>query len=457
MNRITADVVVIGGGLTGLASAFFLKQAGKSVVLLEEKNRLGGAINTVSENGFMYECGPNTGTVSSLEMQELLDSVSDICKPLYASRAAAKRYILKNRKWQALPSGLMSGISTPLFKFPDKLRILGEPFRKAGTDPHETVADLVRRRMGKSFLDYAVNPFISGIYAGNPEKLVTKYALRRLYDIEQKYGSFIRGSVKKAKADKKANIEKPSKLVFSTEHGLGGLIDAVAEKIGRKDIITSAKNIAVQPLETGFSTKYFINGEAFEVSSSKVLTATPSTSLPSILRFAKDEHLADLNNLHYAQVAEIIMGWNNWDGMELDGFGGLIPQKEERSLLGVLFMSSIFSGRCPQGGALLTGFLGGDIHPEWAEIRDEDVYRLMTYEMPVLMGLKEFKPDFFKIIRHQRAIPQYFANTKERIEAVEELQKEYPGLIIGGNLKDGIGMHDRVKQAKELSRSVLEE
>lgn len=456
MKKLKADVVIIGGGLTGLASAFFLKEAGRSVLLLEKKNRLGGAITTVAENGFMYECGPNTGTVSSIEMQKLLDAVADICNPVYANREAAKRYILKDRKWQALPSGLLSGLKTPLFTFADKLRILGEPFRKAGNQPEESVADLVRRRMGKSFLDYAVNPFISGIYAGDPEKLVTKYALRRLYDLEQKYGSFFKGSMQKAKEDKKNKIEKPSKLVFSTDQGLGGLIDAVSQKIGEESFFTDAQNIRVEPLQKGFMTRAFINAEHYEVESKQVLTAVPSSALSDILPFASDGILQDLGNLHYAQVAELIMGWNKWDGMPLDGFGGLIPQKEERSLLGILFMSAIFPGRCPEGGALLTGFLGGDIHPEWADIDDDSLYRLMEYEMPILMGLKDFRPDFFKVIRHKEAIPQYYANTKARLRAVETIQEQFTGLIVGGNLRDGIGMHDRVKQAKYLTEKILE-
>jgi protoporphyrinogen/coproporphyrinogen III oxidase len=145
---------------------------------------------------------------------ELLEDLKDDCKPEVADETAKARWIWKNNRWIPLPSGLISGITTPLFSATDKLRLLGEPFRKKGKNPNETLAQLVLRRMGKSFLDYAIDPFILGIYSGDPARLVTKYAFPKLYWLEQDYGSFICGAIKKAKNPKPNVTKKPPKKYF---------------------------------------------------------------------------------------------------------------------------------------------------------------------------------------------------------------------------------------------------
>jgi oxygen-dependent protoporphyrinogen oxidase len=193
------EVVIVGAGLTGLTLAFYLKKAGIKFKIAEKLPRTGGVIQTINENGFVYETGPNTGVVSHPELAELFEDLADKCTLEIADPNAKRRLIWKNRMWHAIPSGLLSAINTPLFTWYDKFRILGEPFREKGTNPNETLAELVRRRLGQSFLDYAVDPFISGVYAGDPNKLITRYALPKLWKLEQDYGSFIGGSIKKSK------------------------------------------------------------------------------------------------------------------------------------------------------------------------------------------------------------------------------------------------------------------
>ena len=198
-KQLNPKVIIIGAGLTGLVTAHYLIKNGISVTLVEKNSRPGGVIQSIKEQGFTIESGPNTGVVSHPEIVELFEDLAGSCKMAIANPEAKKRLIWKDGKWHALPSGLIDGIRTPLFTFGDKLRILGEPFRKRGTNPDESVAGLVLRRLGKSFLDYAVDPFISGIYAGDPGTLITRFALPKLYNLEQKYGSFIGGSIKKGR------------------------------------------------------------------------------------------------------------------------------------------------------------------------------------------------------------------------------------------------------------------
>ena len=181
MKTENRDIIIIGAGLTGLTLAYYLRKKGLTPLVIEKSGRPGGVIQSHTENGFTYESGPNTGVLSTKEIALLFEDLSHHCTLETGQGGANKRYVMKKGRWEPLPSGLVSAVRTPLFTLKDKFRILREPFRKPGNNPDESVADMVRRRLGKSFLDYAVDPFISGIYAGDPSRLVTRYALPKLY------------------------------------------------------------------------------------------------------------------------------------------------------------------------------------------------------------------------------------------------------------------------------------
>jgi oxygen-dependent protoporphyrinogen oxidase len=149
------------------------------------------------------------------------------------------------------------------------------------------------------------------------------------------------------------------------------------------------------------------------------------------------------------------LGFNKWEGIELKAFGGLIPFKENRDILGALFMSSLFTDRAPKNGVLFSIFMGGVRRPEIYQLPDNEIESILKREVCELFHLKEYKPDLLKIIRHEWAIPQYEADSGERFRAIEEVEKQYPGFIIGGNLRNGIGMADRILQAKMLSETVI--
>lgn len=222
-KNINVDVVVIGAGVTGLTTAFLLIKKGLKVLLLEKNSRVGGQMETIREDGFVFETGPNTGVVSNAEVVELFQMLQSRCSLEVARKEAKVRLIWKDGAFHALPSGLSSAVTTPLFTWNDKIRILFEPFRKKGNNPFESIGDLTRRRLGKSFLDYAIDPFISGIYAGDPGKLVTRFALPKLYNLEQNYGSFIRGAIKKGSEPKSERDKLATKEVFSVPE-LSGIL-----------------------------------------------------------------------------------------------------------------------------------------------------------------------------------------------------------------------------------------
>lgn len=448
-------VIIIGAGLTGLVTAFYLKKRGIPFVVLEKNSRAGGVIQTHREKGFSFEAGPNTGVIGHPEVAELFEDLEGYCKREIADERAKKRLIWKNGKWEAIPSGLLGGIKTPLFSMKDKIRILGEPFRKPGTNPNETLSEMVKRRMGQSFLDYAVDPFIKGVYAGDPDYIIPRYALPKLYRLEQEYGSFIGGSIKKKRKEKDPRLKKATREVFSAEGGLENLIRGLVEASGKENILLNCQNIKVEPRTSGgFKVRYSRNNKAEETDGESVVTTTGSYALPSILPFIEKERMQKINNLQYARVAEIAYGFKEWKGFELDSFGGLVPSKEKRDVLGILFPSAFLKGRAPEGGALLTTFIGGVTRDELMNLSDEDLLITASSEVQKMMGLKDFAPDLVRLFRYEHAIPQYGLSTGERLKAIEEVQNKYSGLIIAGNLRDGIGMADRIKQGVEVAESV---
>lgn len=421
----------------------------------EKQDRQGGVIRTEHEKGFTFETGPNTGVLSHPEVAELFDALAGACQAEPADETSKRRLIWKNGAWHALPSGLAQAVSTPLFTFKDKIRILGEPFRKRGTKPNERLSQLVKRRLGQSFLDYAVDPFILGIYAGDPNYLVPKYALPKLYNLEQNYGSFIGGAFKKKFEKKSPREQKATRKVFSVKGGLENLISALAGKIGQENIVLGCKNLRAKPENGKFTLEYEQNNSQKQVcSAEKVISTIGSHNLETVFGFLPKEELKKLNNLVYAKVVEAALGFKNWQGIALDAFGGLVPSKEQRHVLGILFLSSFLKNRAPKGGALLSVFAGGVRRPELAELPDNEIRQIIAREVKTMMGLTKFAPDVFRTFGYTHAIPQYGENSTQRFDAVQRVEKSYPGLIVAGNLRNGIGMADRIKQARSIAEKI---
>jgi len=449
MEQKVQNVAIIGAGLTGLTIAFYLKRAGINFRVYEKSGRPGGVIETLHEKGFTYESGPNTGVLNRLEAVELLEDLKNDCTVEVADEAAKARWIWKKDRWEPLPSGIIKGITTPLFTFPDKLRLLAEPFRKKGTNPDETLAELVLRRMGRSFLNYAIDPFILGIYSGDPARLVTQYAFQKLYRLEQDYGSFIGGAIKKSFESKDEKEKKVTKEIFSVEGGLNNLINALVKNTGRENIKLNCTGLSFRY----DGSKFVSNCENEEFT--HVISATGSYELSGLFPFIDSEKIQDINKMEYSKVVQVALGFNKWEGISLKSFGGLVPFIENRPILGILFISSFLKNRAPEDGALLSVFLGGIRKPEIVELPDSEIEKIVQDEVMVTLGLKRFNPDLIKIFRYRHAIPQYGIESKNKLNTIESLEKQFPGLILAGNIRDGIGIADRIKQGKNVAKAII--
>ncbi len=446
-------VLIIGAGLTGLTLAYYLKKKDIDFIILEKEERPGGVIRTFQEKGFVYEAGPNTGVLSNFESVELFRDLEGKCRLEIANPEAKRRLIWKKDSWHALPAGLSQAVKTPLFTFSDKLRLLGETFRSRGKQPLESVAGLVKRRMGKSFLDYAVDPFISGIYAGDPDYLITRYALPKLYNLEQTYGSFIRGALRKKLVEK---IPQPPKEVFSVEGGLENLIKALETRVGKQNIFYGAGQTRAGVAPGGYKVQTIASGQQIEIDAQTLVSTVGAYHLTELFPFIPPRDINILGQLKYAGIVQMVLGFDNWTGCNLNAFGGLVPSREKRKILGVLFTSSFLSRRAPNGGALLNVFLGGMRNPDYFGLSDQEIIRIVKEELLEMMELQEFNPALVEVFRYKHAIPQYGKDSQERIDTILKLQQSYPGLILAGNIHEGIGMADRIAQGMRIAQGFVD-
>jgi len=459
MTKEQYDILIIGGGITGLTTAYQLVRYGYSVAIVEKSERFGGQIKSITKNGFTFETGPNTGITSSSEVLELFDSLAS-CQMEIANKESERRLILKNGTLHPLPSGVISGLCTPLFRWRDKFGILLEPFKKRGTIPDESVADLVVRRLGQSFLDYAVDPFISGIYAGDPTKLTTRYALPKLYNLEQTYGSFIKGGFSKARDKQTPKLKKD---VFSANGGMESLPKAIVEELTTKyndkfRTYLSAEGATLQPngkegykWDCSFTSKT----QHINISAKHVVTTVGSYELEGLLPFVSHEDMNTLSSLKYAGIVEIAIGLNTIKNSDTLSFGALIPSKEQRNVLGILFPSSCFNNRTPKGKELFSIFLGGVKNDKLITLQDSEIETLVRFELSKILKIAiDTEFDLFHIARHKNAIPQYEHNSGDRFATIKKLEGTFDGLHIGGNIVGGIGLPDRIKQGYEMARKI---
>lgn len=457
-------VVIIGGGLTGLSMAAGLDMRKTPFVLLEKSNRLGGQIKTLHQDGFTYEVGPNTGTISTPEVAELFEYAAPNAELEVAKAASNSRWIWKGDKFHPLPSGIFSGLATPLFSWRDKLGIPFEPFRKRGTDPNETVGELAERRLGRSMVDYAVDPFIGGVYAGDPYQLVTRIALPKLYNLEQNYGSFIGGTVKKMRCPKSERDKKATKEIFNAKGGLENLVAAIAEKSSRTgQLVTDANGVKVTPTPDGkyrFSVTYQKEDKVISLACDYVVSTVRADFIPSILPDEWAPCLERIASFPYAPVAEVVVGFNHLPDVPRNAFGGLVPSKEKRKILGILFPSSCFKNRVPyEDGALFTIFMGGlRGRKEFFEKSDEQLQNEALEELYTMMKIPQsIRPDLLHVARYEKAIPQYDKSVEVIHSDLRSIEDGYPGLYLAGGIRDGIGMAHRITQGMTLAEQIAQD
>jgi oxygen-dependent protoporphyrinogen oxidase len=454
---IEKDTLIIGAGISGLATAFRLQRAGLDILILEKSDHIGGAILSQQHDGFLIDYGPNSTLDTSPKIREFIKAVEIEERRVNANASASRRYVLRSGVLQALPMNPPQFIKTKLFSWRAKLRLFAEPFiSPAPADKEETIAEFVKRRLGQEFLDYAINPFVAGVYAGDPDRLSVRSAVAKIYALEKNYGSLIKGTIKGAKERKKrAETDKTRAQLFSFQNGMGELVEALKKNLG--DCIQTKTEIKrIRRSDDSWTVEYTQAGKPKTVTAKSLIFTTPAYVTANLLQALDPNLFEKLREIVYPPVAMIFLGYKTQPQCRpLDGFGFLVPKVENRNILGTIWNSTIFPNRAPETGIALTTFVGGMRQPELVSRDDDELLKLVQSDLREIMGLAQ-QPEIVKIKRWEKAIPQYELGHQQRINAAENFELNHPGVFISGNFRGGISVGDCIVQSESVAEKMSE-
>ncbi len=444
-------VIVVGAGISGLSCAYRLNQLGAEVTLLEASNRAGGLIGAIQKDGFLFESGPQSFQTTDLILSLIREL--GIGADLQKADPRAPRYILLHGKLQKIPTSPQAMLTSSLLGVGSRWKILSEPFRKTRPPAaEESVAKFARRKFGDEILEYLVGPFVSGVYAGDPEKLSLKAAFPSLDEWEREYGSVLRGA---KKARKGANAS-PSSLC-SFRRGVARLPNAIAEKLGNRMQIGVAAT-SLNRLGPNDNEMFEINtqraNESATVQASAIVLATPAYVSAHLIESLSSQLGHTLSGIAYAPVAVVASGYYLQQvGERIDGFGFLVPRPEKLHTLGTVWNSSLFPGRAPEGAVTVTSFAGGATNPEIANEPEDQIAKIIQSENEHILKIVG-SPITSAVWRYPRALPQYNLGHGHVVEAIRDAERQLPGIFFAGNYLEGPALGKCVENGFQTAEAV---
>ena len=449
MDKNSLKITILGAGISGLSAAYWLQKEGWDITVLEADPEPGGSMITRRGDGFLIDYGPNSGLDTTPLITQMVAELGLDDEIVYANEIGNKRYILKNGRLHALPTNPLAFIRTDLFSLRAKLRLLAEPFIGPSQDGyHQSISQFVERRLGREFLDYAINPFVAGVFAGNPDELSVKSAFPKLYRLEEVYGGLIKGFIKGAKERKeRSETSKQSARMFSFKSGMQVFPKAIAAKPGIR-LRSNCKVEKVIRRQSRFTIFYRHNGKTAEDESDIILSAIPAYGAAAVFAEMDQELYRHLNSIYYPPVKVLYLGYpKEAIRQPLDGFGFLIPEKEKKTFLGAIWSSTIFPDRSRDDMAAFTLFIGGARSPELFEGDHDLLNKAVVAEFHEIMGINQ-APVFMKEKMWARAIPQYTIGYVAHERYFETFERDHPGIFLSGNYRGGISVGDCIKNSE---------
>ena len=454
------QALVVGAGISGLTTAFALRKAGIDARMVDGASRPGGLIQSVRRDGYLVECGPQSFSGNA--------SLTSICRDLeildrrILADSKAPRFVLINGALEKVPLGPGLLVS-PLMGGGTRTALFRDVFgRSEAPDSDESVASFIRRKFSPTLLDRLVGPFVSGIYAGDPEKLSLRAAFPILYEAEQTSGSVLRGLLKvmKARKAKRGPLPREKPTLQTFREGNDTLVRALAEKLGAY-LSLEAEVISIRPLDPGREPKtprfrvglHTPSGAEF-LETERLVLAVPTDRAGKLLAPLGRAFESQLRTVDYSGVAVVSLGYRKEDvGHPLDGFGFLVPRSSGLTVLGTVWNSSLFPGRAPGHHVLLTSFVGGATNPDATKQPADQLVALVHREIKPLMQLRE-GPVFSNVSVWPRALPQYNLGHTARMAAINNCRADFPGLYLTGNYLNGPAIGACVEQALKVADEI---
>ena len=440
--------LVIGAGISGLVCAYALRKASIDALCVDAADTPGGVIRTEHRDGYLLELGPQSFNATATIVN--LCGELGIADQLIAAPHKAPRFILIDGQLRPAPLSPLQASS--FFGLGTKLRFLRDMFWRSTPPAHdESVADFARRKLSIEFLERVLGPFVSGIYAGDPEKLSLRSAFPILYEAEKSSGSVVRGLLFGRKKGEKPR-QRPTLQSF--RNGNQTLIDALAAQLGPSlRCGVSAKSIYQRLQQSSsnepaaFEVNLVADGREETLTAERVFIATPTMQAAQLLRDVDANYSTTLDSIDYAPVAVASLGYAKSDvNHDLNGFGFLIPRSAGTQILGTIWNSSLFSGRAPQAHLLLTSFVGGATNRAVALQSPEQLAATAHRELSSILNITQ-PPKFSHVQIWPRAIPQYAIGHSVLMDQLNTLHKKHPNVTLIGNYTHGPAIGAVIEQA----------
>ena len=448
------QVVVIGGGISGLAAAFHIMRKGIRVRVLECAARPGGLVRSERQEGFLMEhaatCIFNFLPEVDLFCQSLgLDAEMALRRP-----AAKRRYLLKDGQLTPVPMTFLSFLGSRLISPMGKIRLTVEPFIPRGSqDNWETVADFITRRFGREFYEQAIEPYVSGTLAGDAERACLRSVFKQLAILEEEHGSIVKGAMlRKWRGIRTVDCKA---RVFSFTQGMATLTDAVARQLG-KDFLPGREVQSIERQGTRWCIEATQKGGGAETyTADAVVIATSATVAGKLTQPLSPDLGLLLSGLPYSPMAISYLGFRRQVvDHALDGIGCLVPHREKDfKLLGSLWPTTLFTQRAAKDNVLFMNYLGGARRPAMMKKTDAELTQISLNDTQRIIKTKE-TPIFSHVIRHKHALPQYNIGHPMFLSGLEDNLKHLPGLFLSGNYLNGVSIRACISNGIEIAQRV---
>lgn len=447
----------MGAGISGLATAqaILSRAPATELTVFEAGPRAGGKVETEAvPAGYLCEWGVNAFLDKSPRTLELCAEVG--LAPLRGDESAKKRYVFSEGELHKLPEKPPQFLQSRLLSWPGRLRVLGEVFTGPGGKDDETLAEFGTRHLGREAFEKLIDPMASGVFAGDARRMSLKSCFPRIHEVEAQYGSLIRGLIKLQREARRSGRKDtpgpgPGGMLTSFAGGMSELTDTLAAQLGPR--LRLATPVAGVGSEHG---RYVLQLESGALETfDRIVVAAPAHAQVKMLAGLSPELVSQVGAIPYPALAVICLGFDRQRmGPGLDGFGFLVPSREQRDILGTVVDSNVFPNRAPPGKVLLRTMVGGARNPQLAELPDDRLLDRVLSNLREIMGIA-CEPEFVSIYRHARAIPQYLVGHAERLRAIDAELQKFPGLVLSGNAFRGVSLNDCVLNSMKTAQALF--